>query len=272
MGLIAFQSTRPVRGGTIPSNKLPIVTGHFNPPAPCGAGLDSIHSEHRWTLDFNPPAPCGAGRRCRPSRRMRTDFNPPAPCGAGPVHFRPAVGAVGISIHPPRAGRDQHFSQGQYAVTVFQSTRPVRGGTFLYSEGIRGFLFQSTRPVRGGTCPLCRPYPYGRISIHPPRAGRDVPRGCCVTVAAKFQSTRPVRGGTRQISARSQRRWISIHPPRAGRDVSAWGRPFPNIGFQSTRPVRGGTRKAQTISRRLIFQSTRPVRGGTSWTTPFPGR
>ena len=33
-------------------------------------------------------------------------FNPPAPCGAGPVPPGTDSPSGGISIHPPRAGRD----------------------------------------------------------------------------------------------------------------------------------------------------------------------
>ena len=35
-----------------------------------------------------------------------------------------------ISIHPPRAGRDEAVVPTQLMAEVFQSTRPVRGGTF----------------------------------------------------------------------------------------------------------------------------------------------
>ena len=82
------------------------------------------------------------------------DFNPPAPCGAGPIQ----------KLH-------------KAAHAAFQSTRPVRGGT--YSDGVR-------------TC-------IKKISIHPPRAGRDV------------------RGEVNGLLIDG----ISIHPPRAGRDFSA---------------------------------------------------
>ena len=153
----------------------------------------------------------------------------------------PAAECEQISIHPPRAGRDQHFSQGQYAVTVFQSTRPVRGGTFLYSEGIRGFLFQSTRPVRGGTCPLCRPYPYGRISIHPPRAGRDWDDATPGDVYFSISIHPPRAGRDRGTTTTPYRIVISIHPPRAGRDQAAAEADGRSVSFQSTRPVRGGT-------------------------------
>ena len=51
------------------------------------------------------------------------------PCGAG--HSRPLYLTVklGISIHPPRAGRDKDSYTRQGRLAIFQSTRPVRGGT-----------------------------------------------------------------------------------------------------------------------------------------------
>ena len=57
---------------------------------------------------FNPPAPCGAGPVSSGCRRWSDDFNPPAPCGAGLGCF----------------GKLPVFS-------IFQSTRPVRGGTAI---------------------------------------------------------------------------------------------------------------------------------------------
>ena len=55
-------------------------------------------------------------------------FNPPAPCGAGPELPLTNTQTV-ISIHPPRAGRDLQPDFGGIMELVFQSTRPVRGGT-----------------------------------------------------------------------------------------------------------------------------------------------
>ena len=106
----------------------------------------------RRSWDFNPPAPCGAGPDMEPKVTSTTFyFNPPAPCGAGQKFF-------GRSLH----------------IGLFQSTRPVRGGT---------------SPVSG----CCAKPP---ISIHPPRAGRDSARAGAAHHITTFQSTRPVRGGT----------------------------------------------------------------------------
>ena len=123
-----FQSTRPLRGGTRPTSSKSRISRNFNPPAPCGAGPLSSKTACGARTNFNPPAPCGAGRRPDSNRDLSRDFNPPAPCGAGPD------GAVcGIFW------------------CLFQSTRPLRGGT----------VAADLRRCRMG------------ISIHPPLAGRD---------------------------------------------------------------------------------------------------
>ena len=92
----------------------------FNPPVPCGAG-PYLRSIRRACCHFNPPASVALGLSA-------LYFNPPAPCGAGP----PApFDIIGMSI--------------------FQSTRPLRGGT----EAAQG-----VNTIRA-------------ISIHPSLAGRD---------------------------------------------------------------------------------------------------
>ena len=57
-------------------------------------------------------------------------------------------------------------------------------------------LFQSTRPVRGATPPRYYDKLYDVISIHAPRAGRDLLSILPTLVIMTFQSTRPVRGAT----------------------------------------------------------------------------
>ena len=151
--LRGFQSTRPVRGGTSSW----IITGstaeNFNPPAPCGAGL-AVGIAVLVHDDFNPPAPCGAGPPPGSACRYGGYFNPPAPCGAGPAGSGCSCSISGISIHPPRAGRDVAGAERPTLVFLFQSTRPVRGGTGTERS------YRHKQPV---------------ISIHPPRAGRDPP-------------------------------------------------------------------------------------------------
>ena len=153
--------------------------------------------------------------------RCCLDFNPPAPCGAGPPC--------------PQASSRQ---------VRFQSTRPVRGGTWVFKVlGILVPLFQSTRPVRGGTRQA------GRAWVFP----------------SPFQSTRPVRGGTRKNRLQGRRIAYFNPPAPCGAGLLRTFTPFDASQFQSTRPVRGGTVAPGCVARLLVeFQSTRPVRGGTS--------
>ena len=57
-----------------------------------------------------------------------------------------------------------------------------------------------------------------RISIHAPRAGRDLSKLAALLDEWTFQSTRPVRGATPVQHFRDDGTRISIHAPRAGRD------------------------------------------------------
>ena len=78
------------------------------------------------------------------------------------------------------------------------------------------------------------------ISIHPPRAGRDIELNA---VDQRLQiSIHPPRAGRdRSVASNGAQKRISIHPPRAGRDRHThYARP-PLYLFQSTLPVRGGT-------------------------------
>ena len=102
-----------------------------------------------------------------------------------------------ISIHAPRAGRDPRLFSPLWDSFLFQSTRPVRGATTSSSRSAGSSIFQSTRPVRGATGGgAVRAVGHLPISIHAPRAGRDV-------------------AGLLDLLAQG----ISIHAPRAGRDI-----------------------------------------------------
>ena len=170
--LAPFQSTRPMRGGTTLSPFLRFRSFDFNPPAPCGAGLWPYHRKIAC-CDFNPPAPCGAGRRLTSSTKAAT------PISIHPPHAGRDLAPVmadcrnAISIHPPHAGRDG----GEYWTRIWGaiSIHPPHAGRDVVSIYLR---------------------PHHRISIHPPHAGRDT--GCPEMGAAgqQFQSTRPMRGGT----------------------------------------------------------------------------
>ena len=169
-----FQSTHPVRGGTIrPARALPRFA-NFNPPTPCGVGQGGAH-----------PAP-----RC-----IRISIHPPR-AGWDDCDLSGCDLSDAISIHPPRAGWDFRRQRGRYQSISFQSTHPVRGGTFV------SFLcytivndFNPPTPCGVGLKQCRAARHMSTISIHPPRAGWD--------------------GDT--ISG-PRRPPISIHPPRAGWD------------------------------------------------------
>ena len=76
------------------------------------------------------------------------------------------------STLPVRGGAE---TAEEFGIPIpFQSTLPVRGGASMscWSESF-ATIFQSTLPVRGGTVgPYIKPITR-KISIHPPRAGRD---------------------------------------------------------------------------------------------------
>ena len=86
-----------------------------------------------------------------------------------------------------------------------------------------------------------------RISIHPPRGGRDM-----------------IRAG---FDAKDK---ISIHPPRGGRDMLSKFWYWWTSLFQSTLPVGGGTGRQIAGTTDGVFQSTLPVGGGTRARPPAP--
>ena len=168
-----FQSTLPVRGGTMSCCCPCHVYVYFNPPSPCGEGQYPFSVWRLYTY-FNPPSPCGEGlfsdywifsdivfQSTLPVRGGTSPpclpfpacfhFNPPSPCGEG-RHGAPVAGCRSkISIHPPRAGRDGGRRDRRRAWQEFQSTLPVRGGTPVSIFAADAISFQSTLPVRGGT-------------------------------------------------------------------------------------------------------------------------
>ena len=131
------------------------------------------------------------------------------------------------------------------AISVFQSTLPLRGVTAPSGKAFHTEEFQSTLPLRGVTRGPIIGDRIGGISIHTPLAGSD--------------STHPlVRLG----------RIISIHTPLAGSDAANGSIPVVNVLFQSTLPLRGVTRHVDVHPCSFPFQSTLPLRGVTCPSPP----
>ena len=126
--------------------------------------------------------------------------------------------------------------------------------------------FQSTRPVRGATSDGSAGRPCGPISIHAPRAGRDIYLVPQVGVLFVISIHAPRAGRDCGLRIKPRGKGISIHAPRAGRDgYRGLAIYFTKISIHA--PRAGRDRRPDLLSGMLSgFQSTRPVRGATSGT------
>ena len=72
-----------------------------------------------------------------------------------------------ISIHPPRAGRDEETAD-EHDTRRLISIHPPRAGRDLRTVYLADVsqIFQSTRPVRGGTAIMHKIYPMHSCIIH----------------------------------------------------------------------------------------------------------
>ena len=105
-----------------------------------------------------------------------------------------------ISIHSPRVGRDEQADKNRASKLRFQSTLPVWGETYAFSND---------------TIPTL-------ISIHSPRVGRDE---SFIFFFLSIQYFNPLSPCGERRSRRCtcyDSRSISIHSPRVGRDRSVF--------------------------------------------------
>ena len=260
---IIFQSTRPVRGATpiFPRCGVDRLISIHAPRAGRDAMFGNMQTESTLFQSTRPVR--GATVKAASIVSISTYFNPRAPCGARPGCWASLSRQIYFNPRAP-CGARHRFCYGQFVYQKFQSTRPVRGATFtLTAENV-----------------------LADISIHAPRAGRDIRVHTPAPAPLYFNPRAPC--GARQQGKRKAKPQprISIHAPRAGRDpqycrVSAQrvhfnprapcgARPASEDGlsslrtFQSTRPVRGATSCFVLPEAFVIeFQSTRPVRGAT---------
>ena len=125
-GRNAFQSTRPLRDGTVLQPGQVGQLDHFNPPAPCGTGLESL-ATLTILIEFQSTRPLRDGTHVPlPLIGRKPNFNPPAPCGTGP-----------------------HLSASPLTRIQFQSTRPLRDGTQLRIQFLRVILISIHPPLAG---------------------------------------------------------------------------------------------------------------------------
>ena len=218
-----FQSTRPLRGGTLAQAGI--------------SGEDAFQSTR--PLRGGTPYLCEAVMSCR--------FQSTRPLRGGTTMTHKSETQEGFqSTRPLRGGTGP--PTGVHGAGEFQSTRPLRGGTRIRRTRADADEFQSTRPLRGGTF-VGSPSPATATYFNPPAPCGAGPASTATAGRSikplranqrKFQSTRPLRGGTG-----AYRHCIfgnDFNPPApCGAGLS----PIPFLclapPFQSTRPLRGGT-------------------------------
>ena len=139
----------------------------------------------------------------------------------------------------------------------------MRGATNGAGSATPKLRFQSTRPVRGATLINNWHTLQIKISIHAPRAGRDVSFLVGLANYSEFQSTRPVRGATGGGLLTFDELIISIHAPRAGRDHS-WVNIQLNLEISIHAPRAGRDRRhPRQAGRTGNFNPRAPCGGAT---------
>ena len=129
-----------------------------------------------------------------------------------------ATGMIGISIHPPLAGRDLALFGLMLVRGYFNPPAPCGAGQILCRMHKTQKIFQSTRPLRGGTAVRLGVDRRRWISIHPPLAGRDDYQ--LEELYPQLISIHPPLAGRDFDAFKSDADGrISIHPPLAGRDL-----------------------------------------------------
>ena len=172
---------------------------------------------------FNPRAPCGARRPAIGAAASGAPFQSTRPVrGATPsrrrAHFamsfqstRPVRGAtlcgelllclLGVSIHAPRAGRDRSPRCARRRRRRFNPRAPCGARRACKSREMTLCGFQSTRPVRGATGHHDDHGGKRQVSIHAPRAGRDMVASVLASASLGFNPRAPC--GARPSASRN---------------------------------------------------------------------
>ena len=124
---LGFQSTRPMRGATLPRSR--------------GKGQILFQSTRPMR---GATSPCAA-------LLLRLEFQSTRPMRGATKRRNPADSRSDISIHTPHAGRDQHEQTGREPDQYFNPHAPCGARPECNSPERPTCLFQSTRPMRGAT-------------------------------------------------------------------------------------------------------------------------
>ncbi len=190
------RSTRPVRDATCHHRAFVSHLTCFNPRAPCGTRR-WLNNWFRFRFGgFNPRAPCGTRPLWKYPMVATRLFQSTRPVRDATFPATKAASASVVSIHAPRAGRDQAFGRMGHDDHSFNPRAPCGTRLMLIFSSQALLWFQSTRPVRDATFLVSLFLISLSVSIHAPRAGRDDVLVNLGALRAKFQSTRPVRDAT----------------------------------------------------------------------------
>ncbi len=123
---------------------------------------------------FNPPTPRGVGLRCDAFKIADFPFQSTHPLRGGTTATGHPPVPHRISIHPPLAGWDDTYQMMPHSNHYFNPPTPCGVGLSSWNK-VKDFIeFQSTHPLRGGTYSQLVHICTMPISIHPPLAGWDL--------------------------------------------------------------------------------------------------
>ena len=131
------------------------------------------------------------------------------------------VVGVKISIHAPLAGRDFTFRPSPPHTAHFNPRAPCGARHIATLDKSEMSIFQSTRPLRGATILSADPAPAESISIHAPLAGRDPHARSYLYRHRHFNPRAPCGARLERVLRIARSLPISIHAPLAGRDDPA---------------------------------------------------
>ena len=195
------------------------VSENFNPRAPYGArrielfvtiilSQISIHAPHTGHDVVNAHVPDSGTRfqstrpirgttwNCPPGSGRKKNFNPRAPYGARLEMQDRCARYAEISIHAPHTGHDKLVDKGRAAKAKFQSTRPIRGTTWISGRNACALQISIHAPHTGHDIMGHHVKRQHDISIHAPHTGHDTSCFDLLFDLLPFQSTRPIRGTT----------------------------------------------------------------------------
>ena len=190
-----FQSTRPMRGATAENHGVRGQQGFQSTRPMRGATIRALRQRDALAISIHAPH---AGRdmagdmdllfsyKFQSTRPMRG-----ATISGGDLRFCPL-----ISIHAPHAGRDHDQCRRDTVKHYFNPRAPCGARLRRHNDGADVWQFQSTRPMRGATYVYCELRDYDTIfqSTRPMRGATTFDPFYMQVI--KFQSTRPMRGAT----------------------------------------------------------------------------